>query len=150
MIDTVNDRSKQCLEKVQRMHAALRHEEPDRVPMSDFFWGGFIQRWREELQLSEDADPYVHYDLDWIVTFPNMDPHIMEFDIIQEDDKEVLVITAEKIVPVIKQFNRYHAFPTSLENVKLATIYEGGYMMLEYGDTCCYDSAFFQVIVPLP
>lgn len=89
----IKDRSKQCLQKVARMTAALRHEEPDRVPISDFFWGGFVRRWREELQLAEDADPYVYYDLDWIVTFPNMDPHIMDFEIIKEDDKEVLVKT---------------------------------------------------------
>ena len=26
---------------LERMNQALRHEEPDRVPISDFFWGGF-------------------------------------------------------------------------------------------------------------
>lgn len=88
-----NCRSGSCLKKLQRMNAALRHEEPDQVPISDFFWGGFIQRWREELQLPEDADPYVYYDLDWIVTYPNMDPHIMDFELLKEDDEEVVVRT---------------------------------------------------------
>ncbi len=31
------------LQKLQRMSKALRHEEPDRVPISDFFWGGAAQ-----------------------------------------------------------------------------------------------------------
>ena len=39
------------LAKLERMSKALRHEEPDRVPISDFFWGSFIERWREELDL---------------------------------------------------------------------------------------------------
>ena len=30
------------------MLRTLRHEEADRVPISDFFWGSFLQRWREE------------------------------------------------------------------------------------------------------
>jgi uroporphyrinogen decarboxylase len=87
------DRSHGCLKKLERMNKALRHEEPDQVPISDFFWGSFVRRWREDLQLADDADPYVHYDLDWMVTFPNMDPHIMDFEIIKEDDQEVLVKT---------------------------------------------------------
>ncbi len=44
-----------CLKKLDRMNKALRHEEPDRVPISDFFWGGFVERWRKELGLPSDA-----------------------------------------------------------------------------------------------
>src|SRR3972149_12253560 len=87
------DRSDRCLQKLERINKALRHEEPDRVPISDFFWGSFVEQWREELGLAGDVDPYVHYDLDWIVTFPNMDPHIKSFEIIKEDEEEGLVKT---------------------------------------------------------
>ena len=62
-----------------RMNEALRHRRPDTVRISDFFWGGFIRRWRHELHLPADASPYYHYDLDWIVTVPDMDPHIRNF-----------------------------------------------------------------------
>ena len=62
------------------MTRALRHQEPDRVPISDFFWGSFTERWRQELGLPADANPYYHYDLDWIVTVPNMDPWIRPFE----------------------------------------------------------------------
>ncbi len=86
-------RSENTLTKLDRLQKALRHEEPDRVPISDFFWGSFIQRWREELDLPEDANPYYHYDLDWIVTVPNMDPQIRSFETIKEDDQEVVVRT---------------------------------------------------------
>jgi uroporphyrinogen decarboxylase len=82
-----------CTAKLQRMQKALRHEEPDRVPISDFFWGGFIDRWRSELGLPADANPYYHYDLDWIVTIPNMDPRIRSFETLKEDNKEVVVKT---------------------------------------------------------
>jgi len=93
MTNFATERSDSCLRKLERMRKALRHEEPDQVPISDFFWGEFVRQWRNELQLPDDVDPHVHYDLDWIVTFPNMDPHIHDFEIIKQDDEEVLVKT---------------------------------------------------------
>jgi len=86
-------RSEKCLAKLDRINKALHHEEPDRIPISDFFWGSFISRWRDELGLPEDANPYDYYDLDWIVTMPNMDPKIQSFETISEDETEVVVKT---------------------------------------------------------
>ncbi len=86
-------RKENTLRKLDRMKKALRHEEPDRVPISDFFWGSFVERWRRELELPPDADPYYHYDLDWIVTVPNMDPWIRPFETLKEDADEVVVRT---------------------------------------------------------
>jgi hypothetical protein len=86
-------RTASCLAKLNRMNKALRHEEPDRVPVSDFFWGSFVKRWRKELNLPDDASPYYYYDLDWIVTTPNMDPFIRPFETIRENEKEVVVKT---------------------------------------------------------
>jgi len=79
--------------KLDRMNRALRHEEPDRIPISDFFWGSFIKRWRSELNLGDDVNPHDYYDLDWIVTIPNMDPKIQSFETIKEDDDEAIVKT---------------------------------------------------------
>ena len=87
------ERTANCLAKLERMNRALRHQEPDRVPISDFFWGSFVSRWRNELKLPADADPYYYYDLDWIVTTPNMDPFIRSFDTIRENDREVVIKT---------------------------------------------------------
>ncbi len=87
------DRSASTLAKLERVTRALNHQEPDRVPISDFFWGGFKERWRRELGLAPDADPYYHYDLDWIVTVPNMDPHIRPFETLSETATEVVVKT---------------------------------------------------------
>jgi hypothetical protein len=81
------------LRKLDRMNKALRHEEPERVPISDFFWGGFTRRWRKELDLADDANPYYHYDLDWIATVPNMDPWIRPFETLKETPEEVVVKT---------------------------------------------------------
>jgi len=47
--------------KLERMEKALRHEEPGRVPISDFSWGGFLARWRAELGLPPDTDIYRFY-----------------------------------------------------------------------------------------
>lgn len=99
MFDTLGKSAEQAgrkentLRKLERMNAALRHREPDRVPISDFFWGSFVTRWREELGLPGDANPYYHYDLDWIVTVPNMDPWIRPFETLQETPEEVVVKT---------------------------------------------------------
>jgi len=86
-------RKPNTLKKLDRLNTVLRHEEPDRVPISDFFWGSFTKRWREELGLPADANPYYHYDLDWIVTVPNMDPWIRPFETIRETSDEVVVRT---------------------------------------------------------
>jgi uroporphyrinogen decarboxylase len=75
------------------MNKTLRHEEADRVPVSDFFWGSFLRRWREELGLPTDTDIYRFYDLDWMVSIPNMDPHIRRFEILEETEQEVVVRT---------------------------------------------------------
>jgi hypothetical protein len=80
------------------MNKTLRHEEADRVPVSDFFWGSFLERWRQDLGLAADTDIYTYYDLDWIVTVPNMDPHIKDFDILKENDHEVVVRTGFEAV----------------------------------------------------
>ena len=86
-------RKDSTLKKLERMRKALRHEEPARVPISDFFWGGFIRRWRKDLNLPEDANPYYYYDLDWIATVPNMDPWVRPFEILKETPQEVTVKT---------------------------------------------------------
>ncbi|RME80254.1 MAG: hypothetical protein D6775_16685 [Caldilineae bacterium] len=87
------ERTANALAKVERMRKALNHEEGDRVPISDFFWGSFIERWRRELGLPADTDIYTYYDLDWQVTIPNMDPHIKPFETLKETEEEVIVKT---------------------------------------------------------
>ena len=96
--DTGQERKSSTLEKLDRMRKTLSGQEPDRVPISDFFWGGFIRRWRKELGLAEDANPYYHYDLDWIVTVPNMDPFIQPFETLKEDSEEVVIKTGYRAV----------------------------------------------------
>ena len=86
-------RTENCLKKLDRINKALHHQEPDRIPVSDFFWGSFVDRWRKEKGLPADADVYKYYDLDWQVTTPNMDPHIKNFEILRENEEEVVVRT---------------------------------------------------------
>jgi uroporphyrinogen decarboxylase len=86
-------RTENCRKKLARMDAALHHREADRVPVSDFFWGSFLERWRRELDLPASADIYRHYDLDWTVTVPNMDPRIRSFQVLRESQEEVVVRT---------------------------------------------------------
>ncbi len=115
------ERTQSCLEKVARMTGALRHREPDRIPVSDFFWGSFLQRWREETGVPPDTDIYRYYDLDWRVTIPNMDPKIRPFEILKRDAEEVKVKTGFGAV-IRKRYDQampaYEAFETdSLEKL---------------------------------
>jgi len=92
------ERTPNTLKKLHRMQATLSGKEPDRIPISDFFWGGFIRQWRKDLNLPDDANPYYYYDLDWIVTTPNMDPFIQSFETLKETPEEVVVKTGFRAV----------------------------------------------------
>ncbi len=97
-------RTDNCIAKLERMNKTLRHEESDRVPVSDFFWGSFLDRWKKELNLPDDTDIYTYYNLDWIVTIPNMDPHIKSFEILEQDNEQVIVKTGFEAT-IRKKFN---------------------------------------------
>jgi hypothetical protein len=49
-----------------------------------------------ELGLAPDTDVYKYYDLDWVVTIPNLDPHIKQFQVLKEN--EVVVRTGFEAV----------------------------------------------------
>jgi len=97
------ERTANGLAKLDRMNKTLRHEEADRVPISDFFWGSFLDRWRKDLGLPAGTDIYKYYDLDWIVTVPNMDPHIKPFEILEETGEHIIVRTGFEAM-IKKQF----------------------------------------------
>jgi len=78
-------------EKIQRMRDALAHRQGDRVPAGEFFWTGFLNRYRRTM--GEQFDPYRHFDLDYIVITPNMDPRIRPFEVLQETEKDIVVRT---------------------------------------------------------
>ena len=92
------ERTANCKAKLDRMNKTLHHQEPDRVPISDFFWGSFLARWRKDLSLAPDTDVYKYYDLDWRVTIPNLDPHIKQFEVLKENEEEVVVRTGFKLL----------------------------------------------------
>ena len=48
----------------ERVMTALRHREPDRVPVYEYFWPEFVEAWRREKGLGADADINAYYDLD--------------------------------------------------------------------------------------
>jgi hypothetical protein len=81
------------LEKSRRVHCAFYHKEPDRIPLHEFYWTEFLHRWRKELGLSADTDPYRYYDLDLMVLIPNLDPIVKPFEIVNETASETVVKT---------------------------------------------------------
>ncbi len=78
-------------EKTQRIRDALAHRAPDRVPAGEFFWTGFLNQYRR--RLGDGFDPYRHFDLDYVVVTPNMDPRIRPFDVVTETETDVTVRT---------------------------------------------------------
>lgn len=87
------EKTEKALGKIERVRTSLRCEQPDRIPLCDFFWTQFVERWRRELGLPSDADPYRYYDMDYYVLAPNTDPHIMPFEVLRENEGEVVVRT---------------------------------------------------------
>lgn len=77
--------------KIDRLRAALSHREGDRVPIGEFFWTGFLRRCRA--RWGDDFDPYRHFDLDYIVVTPNLDPRIQPFEILQDDGHDIRLRT---------------------------------------------------------
>jgi len=82
----------QAAQKVERVLKALAHEEPDRVPVGEFFWGDFVERCRRELG-PDEFDPYRHWDLDLIVITPNMDPKITGVEVLERKPDRMVVRT---------------------------------------------------------
>ncbi len=71
-------------EKIERVLKTLNHERPDRVPITEWFWDEFVQRWKTEKGLDEDTDIYEYYDLDLKIISPNMDPRIESCQILED------------------------------------------------------------------
>ena len=140
MFETVGKNSSQkrkenTLKKLERMKMTLSGQEPDRVPISDFFWGDFTRQWRKDLGLADDASPYYHYDLDWIVTVPNMDPFIQRFETLKEDDQEVVVKTGFRSI-LRKKFDapmpEFIGFDTDTIEKLEALVFDGAYDRRRY------------------
>ncbi|MCX7427036.1 MAG: hypothetical protein NTW96_15605 [Planctomycetia bacterium] len=79
--------------KTDRVLKALAHQEPDRVPMGEFFWTNFIRRCKKELGVGDDFDPYRYWDLDLVVVNPNMDPRVTGIEVLEDTDERKLVRT---------------------------------------------------------
>ena len=79
--------------KTERIRAVLEHREPDRVPIGEFFWSNFLRRAQRELRLDGPLDPYRHWDLDFVVLNPNMDPHLTGIRVLEQSDVRRVVQT---------------------------------------------------------
>ena len=77
--------------KLNRVYKALNHKESDVVAVSDFFWTGFLDKCKKKY--GGNFDPYRHFDLDYVVVNPNMDPHVKDFEIIKDDGHNIVVKT---------------------------------------------------------
>ena len=101
-----DERTAKAAAKIERVTKALMHQQPDRVPFFEYYWTGFLRRWREELGLPSDADPYRYYDIDVINVGPNMDPRIRPFRTLKQTDEETTVLTGFGAV-----VRKVHRFP---------------------------------------
>ena len=76
--------------KIERIKKTINREEPDRIPIYDFFWTEFIDRWKKEKKLPQDTNIYYYYDMDLMVISPNMDPMIKSCEIIEKGDDYII------------------------------------------------------------
>lgn len=80
-------------EKRNRVITALNRQEPDRIPIGEWFWGTFLARCRRDFHQEPTFDPYRYFDLDLVVINPNMDPHIQQFQVLEETPEHITVKT---------------------------------------------------------
>jgi hypothetical protein len=76
--------------KEARVRAALGFKDPDQAPISDFYWTGFLEKCKK--QYGPGFDVFRHFDLDYVVVNPNMDPHIQDFEVLEDDGKGGLLL----------------------------------------------------------
>ena len=108
--------------KIERVIRTLNRMEPDRVPIYDFFWTEFIDRWKKEKNLSQDTNIYYYYDMDLMVISPNMDPKKKSCEIIEKGDD--YIIWKSGFGAVLKKFD-YAPMASYLDfSIKSADEYE--------------------------
>ena len=78
-------------QKIDRLRDVFAHREADRVPVSDAFWTGFMRQ--AQAKWGKDFDPYRHFDLDYIIMIPNLDPQIQPFEVLDEAGEDIVVRT---------------------------------------------------------
>lgn len=78
-------------EKIIRLRKALAHNEGDQIPVGEFFWTGFVKKC--QAKWGPDFDIYRHFDLDYIVINPNMDPKIQDFEILEQNGENIRLKT---------------------------------------------------------
>jgi hypothetical protein len=91
--DPVTPASRTPKAKIKRVIAALERREPDRVPIGEFFWTGFLRRCKAELPAGDDFNPYRYWDLDLVVLMPNHDPHIQPVQLLEDSPQRKVVRT---------------------------------------------------------
>lgn len=72
--------------KKKRVLRTLKCQEPDRIPIHDFFWSEFLNNWKRDKDLPEDTNIYYYYDMDLMVISPNMDPRKKTFELVEKGD----------------------------------------------------------------
>lgn len=70
--------------KLERMQKTLACKEPDKIPLFDFFWLEFVEKWKKGKGLQSDADIYTYYDMDMYLVVPNTDPKINSYKLIEK------------------------------------------------------------------
>lgn len=76
--------------KRERIKKTIKCQEPDRIPLHDFFWAEFVKRWKKEKELPEDTNIYYYYDMDLMLISPSMDPKKKSFKIIEKGDDYII------------------------------------------------------------
>lgn len=108
--------------KLERVRKTLKCGEPDRIPLHDFFWAEFMQRWQKEKKLPEETNIYYYYDMDLMVISPNMDPKKKSCQILEKRDD--YVVWKSGFGCTIKKFD-YAPMPRYLDfSIKSAEEYE--------------------------
>ena len=75
----------------ERMLMALRHEQPDRIPIHDSPWVSAVERWHEE-GLPADVNPAEYFDFEMVAFGADTSPGL-PVEVVEEDEEYIVRTT---------------------------------------------------------
>jgi len=95
----------------ERVLAALRHEEPDRVPIQDVAWEHTIRRWRTE-GFPADADPHSYFGYDMTYLGPDISLQLGEETL---EETETCRLYRDNKGAILRSFKDHESTPETVD-----------------------------------
>lgn len=92
----------------ERVLAALSFEQPDRLPIFDYFWPEFVADWRRQKGLGQEADIAAYYGIDLDIIIPDETPFPSQQRVLEITDRYETVRTGWGVVQRTAHEAKFH------------------------------------------